>query len=190
MAKRLYLQAVKPVEEIEVNTEGSSEQPIVIGFKVHGLKARKELAEKHEGTRVDYLKLMTEVQSLEALAKVKEAEGTELSEEETAKMQSLVESIYVEIDKLEAISLELTKADILYFKNVTATDYDDLGTVVFNKLVKDTRLVEPSEYWDNPKECLESFINVFTDSKPWLDAIKLAHTEVMQKDFKELQVKN
>jgi hypothetical protein len=188
--KQFYIQTIKPVEEVEVKTEGSVEQPITVGFKVHGLKARKELAEKYEGNRADYIKLMTEVQKLEAVAKQAEAKGEALQEEEAAQMQKLVEDVYKEIDKLEAVSLELTKTDILYFKNVTAVDYDDLGNQVGTIVVANTAKAEPSDYWDTPEECLQGFIEQFCDNKAWLDAIKAAHTEVMQKDFKELQVKN
>jgi hypothetical protein len=190
MMKQIYVKGITPFKEVEVKPDSFEGKGIIIGFKVHGIKARKALAEKYEGNRADYIKLMTEVQKLEAIAKVKEAEGAELTEEEATKMQALIEDVYKEIDKLEETSLELTKADILYFKNVTATDYDDLGNEVFNLLVVDTRTVEPTEYWESPKECLEGFISVYTDAKVWLDAIKEAHANVMQEDFKALQVKN
>lgn len=188
--KQFYVQKITPVEEVEVKPEGTEETPILVGFKVHGIKARKALAEKFEENRTDYVKLMTEVQKLEALAKTKETSGEELTEEEASKMQNLIEALYLEIDKLEAINIEVLKEDILYFKNVTATDYDQLGNRIFNEFVKDTRLVTQTDYWDDSTECLQSFISAFTDNKVWLEALKAAHTEVLSKDVKDLQVKN
>lgn len=189
MAKKVfYIQKVKPVEEVEVKVDGSD--AIVVGFKVHGLKARKEISEKYEGNRVEYIKLVGELQSFENISKAKEAAGEVLSEEDSAKVQSLVEKASKEIEKLEAIGIELVKNDVVFFKNVVATDYDELGNNVFEQTIADTRLVEASDYWDTPAECLENFINAFLDNKQWLEALKQAHTDVLQKDFKEAQAKN
>jgi hypothetical protein len=189
MSKKLYVQAVTPSLEVSVKPEGSSEKAVIFGFKVLGIKARKERAVRFEENRKSYQALLDELALMEAEAKLKEVDAV-LTESEQERLRNIYERIEVEVVKLQEINLAIIKEDLLFIKGATARDYDELGKVIFERLVPDTRTAEPCDYWETPAECLNMFIEAFLDSKAWLDAIQAAHTIHMEKDFKELQAKN
>lgn len=186
--KQFYIQQVKPVEEVELKLEGSKDQAIIVGFKVHGIKERKLINEALYTQ--EYTTALLTIQALEEQRKL----NTEVSEEASKAYIEAITKFSEEHSLYEVRVLEQLKADIAYFKNVTVTDYNELGVKTFSHLVKDTRTVELSEttkdYWETTEECLQSLLSVLLDNKSWLDTIQEAYTEFTQKDIKELQAKN
>lgn len=182
MAKKLYIQTVKPVVEVSVVPEGTKEAEVIFGFKVHGSKATKAIAEQYEDLIVEYRKLALEAAVMEKLSE---------DEQDPVAVAALNERLIAEIEKLNASSLQRAKEDISYVKKAVVKDFDEYGEVILDVVVEDSRKVEPLEgYWDTPAECLEQVVSAFLDNKVWEEAILKAHQVHMSGSSKEAQVKN
>lgn len=82
----------------------------------------------------------------------------------------------IDADKAAGVSdvnlVSFIREQIRYCKNTSVDVYDDDTEQLFDTItIEDTRKVEPTEYWKNPKECLEALLEHFTDSVLWKDSI-------------------
>ena len=187
--KKIYVKGVKPIQEVTVKPEGT-EDSIVVGFRVYGLKERKKVEAPYFEAVSKFLGLLEESKQLEAIT----TEGVSV---ETLQATDLdrASQVLKELTEAQATLDELTvkqaKDAIIYLKEAKVTDFNETGELIFDTTVADTRTASKTDYWETPEECLQVILEAyFDDSQAWLTALTTAYNEVKNLDFKDLQVKN
>jgi hypothetical protein len=181
MAKRLYIQQVKPFIELAVKPIGSEQEEVIFGFKTYSLKAREELGKLWSAF------LTENSEQYAALNKTQEVGFIELPDDERT---SIMEKAFEFMAAQEKFNLASLANDVLYIKNATVTVYNEEDVLVSNKIA-DTRKAEPLvDFWTTPEEALQVILDSFLDDKGWKEAILAKHQEALTTDYSVERSKN
>ncbi len=180
MAKKLFIQQVKPFVELEVKVEGQGS--ILVGFKAHSIKGRELIAEK-------WAKFLEDnKENYEALIQNQDKSFFDVLEpqEKLEIMQKALSYVAAQA----AFSLERLKEDVLYLKNVNVTFYDE-EEILSSFVLEDTRKAIAIEgSWSTPEEALKVLLDEFLDTEEWYEPLLEVHKTSLNTSFKAEQAKN
>lgn len=86
--------------------------------------------------------------------------------------------------------LDFLTKEIIYIKDATLEVYDN-GVYVEDLVIKDSREVEPNEFFQEPKEALAVLLGYYLNSSPWKNALLKSYQEALfNTNFAEGELKN
>jgi len=141
-------------------------------------------------TKQFYIKLQTPTVELPVTAT--DASGKTETIQVGFKRYSLdqLEAKFNETTDLTESDMDFLTKEIIYIKNGTLEVYDD-GKYLEDFIVKDTREVEPNEFFQDTKDALVVLLGYYLNSSPWKDALIAAYTNsVKNMGYKDGELKN
>lgn len=87
--------------------------------------------------------------------------------------------------------VEFFSKEIVYIKNAVLEVYDDNDNYLEDLVIKDTRTVEPNEFFQDSAEALTVLLGYYTQSNPWKNALLAGYYNALSNlPPEDLELKN